>query len=259
MPKIQIDEQLKAKILEGRKAVDAYRDAHTQLYSKPRHKGVPKEHTPLLNKMLDSLKRQGFNSLQEFSQASIELCILDTGIYDHNVHKFRKDLEILGNPSKKEGVELKQSEDDKELVIDGQIVMSTSIIYHLSMKKAIDKCPRNARCFVAGLGLGLILLYLAESGKTTEVIICEIDRRVLDLLSPRIKEWIADHYPEFSFQIVHADAFKKVLDFGKFDWIFFHTNLTELEPSFEETAKNALTTTGIYTCWQFCKVEVTKW
>lgn len=69
MLKIQIDAQLKMKILESRKAVDVYRDTHTQLHSKPWHRDIPEEHTPLLNKMMDSVKKQGFNSL------------LDTGIY----------------------------------------------------------------------------------------------------------------------------------------------------------------------------------
>lgn len=59
-----------SKILAGRKAVDAYRTAHTQLHSKPWHKGVPEEHTPLLNIMTKAFKGLGFNTIQEFFDAS---------------------------------------------------------------------------------------------------------------------------------------------------------------------------------------------
>ena len=70
----------KEKTLAGRKAVDAYRIAHAQLYSKPWHKGIPEEHTPLLDKMLPDLKKQGFNSLEEFFAASEELNIQELGL-----------------------------------------------------------------------------------------------------------------------------------------------------------------------------------
>ena len=64
---------MKEQILKGREAVDAYRAAHTQLHSKPWHKGVSEDHTPLLNIMLAALKSQGFNSLDEFFTASERL------------------------------------------------------------------------------------------------------------------------------------------------------------------------------------------
>lgn len=62
----------KQKILAGRKAVDAYRIAHTKLYYEP-HADIPKAHTPLLEKMLSALKKLGFNSLDEFFIASKSL------------------------------------------------------------------------------------------------------------------------------------------------------------------------------------------
>ena len=60
----------KSKILAGRKAVDAYRTAHAQLHSKTWHRGIPEEHTPLLNIMVKALKGLGFNTIQEFFDAS---------------------------------------------------------------------------------------------------------------------------------------------------------------------------------------------
>jgi len=58
------------KILVGRNAVEAYRTAHAKLYEKGWYKGIPEEHTPLLNTMLNTFKGLGFNSLQEFFDAS---------------------------------------------------------------------------------------------------------------------------------------------------------------------------------------------
>ena len=42
-------------------------------------KGIPEEHTPLLNTMLDEFRKQGFKSLQEFFDASQELNMLELG------------------------------------------------------------------------------------------------------------------------------------------------------------------------------------
>ena len=64
----------KYKILAGRKAVDTYRAAHALLHSTKWHKGVPEAHTPLLNTMLAELKKQGFNSLDEFYKANETVC-----------------------------------------------------------------------------------------------------------------------------------------------------------------------------------------
>lgn len=67
----------KQKILAGRKAVEAYRTAHTKLYEKGQHKGIPEEHTPLLNIMLKAFKGLGFNTMQEFFDTSEELNLLE--------------------------------------------------------------------------------------------------------------------------------------------------------------------------------------
>ncbi|GAG76254.1 unnamed protein product [marine sediment metagenome] len=67
----------KEKILAGRKAVEAYRVAHTKLYSRGKHKGISEEHTPLLNIMVKMLSGLGFNTIQEFFGASKELDIAE--------------------------------------------------------------------------------------------------------------------------------------------------------------------------------------
>jgi len=65
-----MDEKLKENILAGRSFVDEYRGEHTKLYDKGWHRGIPEEHTPLLNSLLNKLNAKGFSSLQEFSDAS---------------------------------------------------------------------------------------------------------------------------------------------------------------------------------------------
>jgi len=46
----------KTKILAGRRAVDAYRTAHSALHRRPWRKTIPEEHTPLLNIMVKAFK-----------------------------------------------------------------------------------------------------------------------------------------------------------------------------------------------------------
>ena len=71
----------KTQILKGRKAVDAYRVAHTALYAiDPHRRSIPEEHTPLLNTMLSEFKKQGFNSLDEFFDASELLNVQELGL-----------------------------------------------------------------------------------------------------------------------------------------------------------------------------------
>lgn len=93
----------KQKILKGRKAVDAYRKAHTKLHSKLWHKGVPGEHTPLLDKLLAGLKKQGFNTIQEFFDASRLLNTQELGFTD------REDFRARANKADREALRLKWS------------------------------------------------------------------------------------------------------------------------------------------------------
>ncbi len=72
----------KAQILKGRQAADTCRIAHANLYSTGWYKGIPEAHTPLLNTMLVALKKQGFNSLDEFWLASGNLNVQELGFKD---------------------------------------------------------------------------------------------------------------------------------------------------------------------------------
>lgn len=57
-------ELAKGRILAGREVVGTYRKAHTKLHSRPWHKDVPEEHTPLLIKLVNTLDKLGFASAQ---------------------------------------------------------------------------------------------------------------------------------------------------------------------------------------------------
>jgi len=63
----------KEKINAGRNLVGAYRTAHSKLYDHGPRKGIPEEHTPLLNVLKNGLNSLGFESLNEFFSKSDEL------------------------------------------------------------------------------------------------------------------------------------------------------------------------------------------
>ncbi|KKM92046.1 hypothetical protein LCGC14_1222340 [marine sediment metagenome] len=69
----------KKQVSAGRKAVEAYRTAHSQLHAGGWYKGISDDHTPLLNTMLAEFKRQGFNSLDEFFDTSELLNVQEFG------------------------------------------------------------------------------------------------------------------------------------------------------------------------------------
>jgi hypothetical protein len=88
----------KENILAGRNAVDAYRADHAKLYDKPWHRGIPQEHTPLLNNLLAELNGQGFDSLDQFFEASQEQNMQELGFKDRTDFEARAteaDREVL--------------------------------------------------------------------------------------------------------------------------------------------------------------------
>ena len=112
----------KEKILAGRKAVDAYHVAHNLLHSKPWHKGVPEEHTPIVNNMMAELKKQGLSSLQELQAAEKALAVQERN------EEIRTLALPAGNPIRfvdTSSLELEESWDRtrgaKELRLDGAI------------------------------------------------------------------------------------------------------------------------------------------
>ena len=102
MPNIAIDTRWKKRVLAGRKAVDQYRADHSQLRAFNLGKGIHNAHTPLLNTMLKEFKKQDFNSIQEFFDASEELNVQELGFSsseDFKSKATRADIEALNRRS----------------------------------------------------------------------------------------------------------------------------------------------------------------
>ncbi len=132
------------------------------------------------------------------------------------------------------------------LVVDG---IQEMIIdeYNVSiMVRAVEECPGEARVFTGGLGLGLFLLPLLYSHKATEIIICEIDRRVIDTVAPLVQEWVEERYPDFALSIIEGDVSEELSKHGKFDWMFIDTSNVDRD-DLRSRAPLYLTDRGKYT------------
>ncbi len=120
----------------------------------------------------------------------------------------------------------------------------------------VDKCPDHARVFVAGLGLGIVLLYLAKSGKSVEVIVAEKSENIIELIEPKIRPWLQGRFPHFKWTVIHGDALELVASTGSFDWIFFDIWMGSIlrgnAITVEETRRASiphLAPVGVFTAW----------
>jgi len=142
------------------------------------------------------------------------------------------------------------------LIVDKKLWMTTDKDENESIMEAVKECPNNARVFIAGLGLGLVLLHLAKSRKAREVLVVEIEPRVIKYVEPRVRKWLSKHYPDFNWKVICGNALEEVSKHGKFDWIFFDIwsgrNPRKGEPSEDEVISKALpylTPRGKLTLW----------
>jgi hypothetical protein len=143
------------------------------------------------------------------------------------------------------------------LVVDDAIVMDSQFGERMSMIGAVAWCPQNARVFIGGLGLGIILLYLARSGKAKQVTVCEISKDVITLIEPRLRQWLNKRYPSFNWTVIQGDALKLVTKGKPYDWIFMDlwTHSSDYQAMIEAkaAAEKNLTSTGRVTCWMLDK------
>ena len=150
------------------------------------------------------------------------------------------------------------------LYVDGSPWMTTEKQEHESMELALKQCPENARVFIGGLGLGLILLKLAQSKKAREVLVVEREQRVISVVEPIIRRWFIVHYPDFNWKVICGDALEEVGKHGKWDWIFFDIwsnaySVQKDEPTPEDVqtkAKPFLTERGRLTIWTMVVKEM---
>ncbi|MBA7550627.1 hypothetical protein ES705_43146 [subsurface metagenome] len=167
----------------------------------------------------------------------------------------REDLSLIGfSPDmspllivKDGNVELKLVEGrwgkEVELYINNKIAMQTHPGMHSSMRVSVEQCPTNARVYIGGLGLGLVLLYLAHSEKAVEVIVCEKNKHLIKLIANQVIQWFAVNYPDFRITIIKGMAWEEIGKHGKFDWIFYDfLSLTHLA-----NAKLCLAVGGVMT------------
>lgn len=143
------------------------------------------------------------------------------------------------------------------LLVDKTMWMTTDEQELQVMQRAVQECPSNARVYVGGLGLGLILLELAHSKKASEVVVVEREPRVIKYVEPIIRKWFNSHYPEFKWTVLQGDAVEEVAKHGLWDWIFIDIwsdgdGSREGEPKPQEVQTKAqayLTEKGRVTIW----------
>lgn len=140
------------------------------------------------------------------------------------------------------------------LVLEQTVWMTTHRGEQMDMHNAIEFCPEDARVFVAGLGVGLILLYLARAKKTREVVVAELNPHVIKIIAPRLSFWFSEHYPDFRWSVVQGDAMVEAGNHGKFDWMFWDiwpvaSFKEKASDKFVEISKPHLTEEGIITTW----------
>lgn len=150
------------------------------------------------------------------------------------------------------------------LYVDRKLWMTTEKKEAESMQEAVKECPENARVFIAGLGLGLILLELAQSKKAREVIVVEREPRVIKFVEPIIRKWFEQHYATFNWKVLCGDAVEEVSKHGLFDWIFFDIWSDSIvsdknEPDPESVLAKALsyrTVKGKVTVWTMVAMQI---
>lgn len=90
------------------------------------------------------------------------------------------------------------------LVIDRKHWMNTSPVERLMMGQDARRCTAGSDAFVGGLGLGLIVLYLARRCRC--ITVAEIDERVVRMVWPRLVAYLRPRYPDLELRIFVADA-----------------------------------------------------
>jgi len=142
------------------------------------------------------------------------------------------------------------------LTTNGRVWMTSCKEERDSILWSVDQCPEDAEVFIAGLGLGIVLLYLAKSRKAKNVIVAEYNPDVIAIVEPRVRRWLDKRFPEFTWEVVYNDAIIEIQRRGLFDWIFFDI-WKNVNPSTDEIpidvcreySQQHLTDRGVFTAW----------
>jgi len=229
----------------SREAVNHYRNIKTRY------------NTQILIELIGKLESYGISSqYSDFESKKTEVLgkLFDNNdyysFYEMNMFKYpvyseRRDIAMIGSPASYQGVGISSSSCGRDLWIDGGRAMYTDSFEHVSMMKSVEECPPSANVFIAGLGLGLILLYLQESGKPSHIDVCEIDSRVNYLLKDRIETYFSGLV-----SIIENDAYDEVHNHpNEYDWIYVDMYPVGAPTNFYNSAQVALKPSGVYSTY----------
>lgn len=117
----------------------------------------------------------------------------------------------------------------EQLLVDGASVM-------LDADHLVDDLRRAAvsargACYVAGLGLGLMVRHLIDLPRVARIVCVEIDPRIIELIGPRVA------HPRVTLRA--GDAYRDFAG-GPFDWMYFDCDVQGTRESFERWSVAAL-------------------
>lgn len=139
------------------------------------------------------------------------------------------------------------------LRIGEKLWMSTDDREKLMLINAARRCPPGADAFVGGLGLGLIVLYLARRCKT--ITVAETEQDVIELVWPRLQDWCQEHHPHLKLRIFHGDALDAIArEPGRYDYVFqdiWPTVADQYRPIMKRTKAISKSTQpqAVIVCW----------
>jgi len=84
------------------------------------------------------------------------------------------------------------------LKISGDVVMVDDPLHWIGIKRIAEAC--HGKVLIGGLGLGIILHHLKNNKKVTKIVVCEIDKDVIELISPVLPD-------DSRVMILHKDVF----------------------------------------------------
>ena len=138
------------------------------------------------------------------------------------------------------------------LRIGRELWMSTDDREKFMMMNYARQCPMEADAFVGGLGLGLIVLYLAR--RCSSIVVAEINQDVIELVWPRLRDYCREHHPQLSLRIFHGDARVALTWPGRYDYVFcdWWPNANKEHRSLVQEARDIAEThhpSAVVACW----------
>jgi spermidine synthase len=139
------------------------------------------------------------------------------------------------------------------LIVDDAVMMSDVLYERMTLVDIVKEARGDV--LVAGLGIGMILLPVAEKDEVTSITVIENNEHVIRLVEPYIREHI-----DKPFTVIHADAFDWTPT-QTFDTIYFDiwptadlNNLKQMGELHERYA-NALRPGGWMQSWMHSILE----